>query len=307
MNYWWVGQNKTYEHEVHGGYLWSPKTSSNGAFNRFYHSMTEVEPGDVIFSFAGTYIKAVGIATGSHQSANKPGEFGSSGASWTDEGWRVPVAFTELIRPIRPADFMDRLRPLLPSRYSPLQSSGRGNQLYLAPVPQSLASELIALLGGQVEAILAGSSLTAEASDNDAIAAVLRDSDIPATQRAQLIQARIGQGVFRSRVSEIERCCRVTGIDDARFLIASHIKPWSKSDNIEKLEGNNGLLLAPHVDRLFDRGYMTFGDDGGLRVSAQLPEEILVAWGINSSIASKALTLGQRRYMSYHRSEVFLG
>lgn len=52
---------------------------------------------------------------------------------------------------------------------------------------------------------------------------------------------------------------------------------------------------------------MTFDEDGGLRISTRLPEQILVAWGMNSSIASKALTLDQRRYMAYHRSEVFLG
>lgn len=306
MNYWWVGQNQTYEHEVHGGYLWSPKTNSNGAFNRFYHSMTEVQPGDVIFSFADTYIKAVGVATGVHQSASKPTEFGTSGANWTNEGWRVPVTFTELANPIRPADHMGRLRSVLPDKYSPLQASGRGNQVYLAPVPLPLANELVGLLGGQVEGILAGTSPNSDAAEGEAIASILDNSEIPATQRAQLIQARIGQGLFRSRVSEIEPCCRVTGISDVRFLIASHIKPWSKSDNVEKLAGANGLLLAPHVDRLFDKGYITFEDDGSLRISVELPESVKMAWGISAPIAPTALSEAQRHYMAYHRAEVFL-
>jgi len=62
MRYWWVNQNQTYMHEVFGGYLWSPKTNSNGARNQFYDNMKRVDPGDVVLSFSDTYIKAVGIA-----------------------------------------------------------------------------------------------------------------------------------------------------------------------------------------------------------------------------------------------------
>src|SRR5690606_12838225 len=109
MKYWWVNQNQTYAQEVNGGYLWSPKTKANGDRNHFYDTMTQVTPGDVIFSFTDTYIKAIGIANGVHKSASKPNEFGSAGANWTDEGWYVPVDFIELSNPIRPKDHMNRL------------------------------------------------------------------------------------------------------------------------------------------------------------------------------------------------------
>ena len=59
--YWWVNQNQTYQFEVHGGYMWSPKTNTNGARNQFYDNMTETNPGDVVFSFKDTYIKAIGV------------------------------------------------------------------------------------------------------------------------------------------------------------------------------------------------------------------------------------------------------
>ena len=62
MRYWWVNQNQTYNHEVGGGYLWSPKKNSNNARNQFYDNMVEVQPGDLIFSFADTLIKANGLA-----------------------------------------------------------------------------------------------------------------------------------------------------------------------------------------------------------------------------------------------------
>lgn len=308
MQYWWVNQNQTYNHEVRGGYLWSPKTKANGGQNRFYHAMTEVASGDVIFSFADTLIKAIGIASGPSESAPKPSEFKSAGANWATEGWYVPVEFTTLEKSIRPKDHVDRLKPVLPAKYSPLQENGNGNQgVYLTPVPEDMAQVLIALLEGQVEKILAKASNTSAADDTTAIAKVLSDDGLKVTQRTQLIQARMGQGLFRSRVTEIESRCRVTGIADVRFLIASHIKPWSRSSNVERLDGSNGLLLAPHIDRLFDKGFITFVEDGELRVSERLPPEVQAAWDLESKVAPMPLSAQQEAYMAYHRAEVFLG
>ena len=54
---------------------------------------------------------------------------------------------------------------------------------------------------------------------------------------------------------------------DPNFLIASHIKPWKVSDNVLRLDGSNGLTLAPRIDRLFDKGYITFSQDGSLFLS----------------------------------------
>lgn len=101
MRYWWVNQNQTYRTEVPGGFLWSPKTRSDGARNQFYDNMKEVVAGDVVFSFCDTRIKAIGMATGCAQTAPKP-DFGATGMNWSMEGWLVPVEFKELTDPIRP-------------------------------------------------------------------------------------------------------------------------------------------------------------------------------------------------------------
>lgn len=268
--------------------------------------MTEVVSGDVIFSFFDTLIGDIGIVSGPHQSATKPTEFGTAGANWTNEGWYVPVVFQKLGKSIKPKEHMDTLGSTLPPRYSPLQANGNGNQgVYLAPVPEKMAVELVKLLDGQVEEILAKARSASDVIDNQAIAAIIGDPDIPTTQRTQLIQARIGQGLFRSRVAEKEPRCRVTGLDDNKFLIASHIKPWAKSSNFEKLDGSNGLLLAPHVDHLFDKGFMTFKADGSLLLSPQLPPAVAKAWSIQLAIVATPLTPKQDEYMAYHRKEVF--
>ena len=100
MRYWWVNQNQTYRHEVRGGYLWSPKRKTNLAANPFYDFMREVAPGDVVFSFANTLIRAIGIAASHAYEAPKPLEFGQAGAYWDKIGWRLDMRFSELRLPI---------------------------------------------------------------------------------------------------------------------------------------------------------------------------------------------------------------
>ena len=134
MRYWWVNQNQTYKFEVPGGFLWSPKTRADGGRNYFYECMQEVRPGDVVFSFCETYIKAIGIAQRTAITSAKP-EFRTAGSNWADEGWLVDVEFEEIDNPIRPKDFMPQIIPLLAEKYAPLQTDGNGLQgVYLTEV-----------------------------------------------------------------------------------------------------------------------------------------------------------------------------
>lgn len=81
--------------------MWSPKTNANGVRNQFYENMRQVTPGDIVFSFCDTRIKAVGIVTGAAQTAPKP-DFGNAGLNWSNEGWFVPVYYCAFEAPIRP-------------------------------------------------------------------------------------------------------------------------------------------------------------------------------------------------------------
>lgn len=136
---------------------------------------------------------------------------------------------------------------------------------------------------------------------------ILNDESLTETVREQLIMARVGQGKFRSRVEMVSPACRVTGVSDGNFLIASHIKPWRVCSNEERMDGNNGLMLSPHIDQLFDEGYISFEDDGSLIVSSALPPEVLAAWSIDICVNAGKLNELQSRYMAYHRRSVFLG
>jgi len=308
MKHWWVNNKQTYAHEVGGGYLWSPKKKRNGARNRFYDSMTEAMVGDVVFAFAHNQIKAVGLVAESCHSAEKPNVFGQAGKAWRDEGWFLPVDFIKLAKPLRPKDFMDVIGPVLPQKYSPIQQNGNGNQVvYLAEISDELGAILRALLGGQVEAIEAQlPGRINEKSDDEEEARIQSDESISDTEREQLVKARVGQGLFRSRVRFVEPRCRITGVDDPRFLRASHIKPWRLSTSAEKLDGNNGLMLSPHVDHLFDAGFISFEDDGSLLLSPVLPAEVVNAWSlINIVVPASSFTKAQMAYLGFHRIEIF--
>ena len=306
--YWWVNQNQTYKQEVEGGYLWPPKTKRNGSRNPFYDTMPQVQPGDLVFSFSKTYIKAIGTASETATTAPKPIEFGTAGANWSDTGWHVPVDFEKVSSPIRPKDHMGRLRPTLPKKYSPLQAKGNGNQtVYLAEVPYDMAAILLELLEDDASRISSASFIqVSEAADNRAEREIQNRPDIAQTTKEQMIQARRGQGQFRSRVERIEKRCRVTGLSIGEHLRASHIKPWRDSTDPEKLDGANGLLLAPHIDHLFDRGYISFEADGALLVSPELQDEAKRALGVPTGLKTRPFSAEHAAFLDHHRQHVFL-
>jgi len=196
MRYWWVNQNQTYRHELAGGYLWSPKRNANGARNPFYESMRELAPGDLVLSFIDARIAAAGMAQSYCWESPKPAEFGDAGQNWEDIGWRVKVAFTHLTRQVRPKDHIDLLRPLLPSKYSPLQANGNGLQsIYLTEIPEALAEVVFGLIGPEVETIKVQGAKVRPIPIDDLDAwevriaeKIRRDTSIPETDRLAIVR-----------------------------------------------------------------------------------------------------------------------
>ena len=306
MRYWWVNQNQTYRAEVRGSFMWSPKRNANGARNQFYENMQSVTPGDVVFSFCDTRIKAIGVVTGSAETGPKP-DFGLVGINWSEEGWFVPVDYCGLEPQIRPKDHIEILRPLLPPRYSPLQRSGDGLQsVYLAELPEGLAQALIGLIGQafwDAYATIADYRPTGDSSGRDERG--IERGIIGPTFRDQLTRARRGQGVFRANVLLRESACRVTRVDEPRHLKASHIKPWRDATDAERLDGSNGFLLSPHVDHLFDEGYITFSASQSLIIVPEVRDKLLDAWGIDADVRVGEFSREQNAYLDYHRTNVF--
>lgn len=306
MNYWWVNHKQTHKAEIEGGYIWSPKKNKNGSTNQTYINLTKVRTNDLIFSYADTKIKAIGIVQQPCIEMETPEEFGKVGEQWDKQGWLVKVDWVLLDTPFKPKDNLDQIVPLLPERHSPIQANGNGNQsCYLAAIDASLGERLILISQAanlHVDDFVTSSSedhLDEEEEDN------ITHLAIAETEKTQLVKSRRGQGLFRSRVERIEKGCRVTGVTDKRFLIASHIKPWRDSDNIEKLDGHNGFLLSPHVDKLFDKGWVTFDERGDMFIADTEIKTMMNIWGLETGKNIGTLSHKQKKYLEYHQGHVY--
>lgn len=306
MAFWWVNHKQTRDHEVRGGYLWSPFRNANGAFNQTYENMTLVQPGDVVFSFANGQIGAIGRVTEGASASPKPTDFGKVGDYWAAEGWLVSAYFTPAPKPLRPTTHAAAIAPLLPTRHSPIRSNGHGNQsCYLAGISDALGYLLLELVGIEAAPAFMTHMTIAEAGQDALLLSDLtqidNETDISETQRIQLAKARIGQGLFRKLVLLEDPRCKVTGIEDQRLLIASHIKPWRDATNQERLSGSNGIMLSPHVDALFDKHLLTFEDDGHMRVHASLPLDVLDRWSIRPHQRAQGFKPAHAQFLAHHR------
>ena len=306
-NYWWVSHNATHKEEVGGGYIWSPKKNAKGGNVTSYENMLKINIGDIILSYSGTKISAVGIARSTAESHKKPEEFGNKGDNWSkNDGWIVFTDFTRLSNTVSPINNFDILRDLLPSKHSPLNKHGKGVQAYLFKINEKLFRQIDILSVGDISKKIPFSTPDDRSeSDKKEEKNIQGRTDISPGQKWRLMKARKGQGVFKDNLCENENTCRITGVTNVLFLHACHIKPWCKSDDIEKLHGCNGLLLSPHIHVLFDKGLISFSDEGATLVSSALDSTILSSWGIKKGALTGNFSKMQRYFISYHRENIF--
>ena len=130
---------------------------------------------------------------------------------------------------------------------------------------------------------------------------------LPETERQSIVLSRVGQGIFRAQLVSYWKACAVTGADCTPLLKASHVKPWSKSDNRERLDVFNGLLLSPNIDSAFDSGYITFDDQGKILFSSVFVGSPAFQFHMNAKlrINQRLFCQEHRSYLEYHRSEIF--
>jgi len=323
MNYWWVNQKQTHRHEIGEGYMWSPKYQQDGNKHFSYEYIKHIQPGDVVFSYANAAIIAVGVAKTHCYSFPKPMEFGNAGIYWSNEGWKVDVQYRKLDNPVRTMEHIDILRPLLPSKKSPIRSEdGGGNQAYLFLIAKPLASALAHLIDGQTVALVSGDYVADSPQPADTIDAqiqvwedkversILTAEDIDETEKETLIKARRGQGKFRELLLSREPKCRITGVDKPEHLIASHIKPWRSANNDERLDPENGFMLTPSIDHLFDKGFISFENDGSILLADVADRSAMEKMGVIGQSAPASighLNDSQKNYLEWHRASILLG
>jgi len=124
-------------------------------------------------------------------------------------------------------------------------------------------------------------------------------------ERETIIKSRIGQSNYRKSLINKYKRCLVCGISDERFLIASHIKSWSESEDNEKLDINNGLLLCVHHDALFDKNLITFTDTGDIVISDEVSKHTQQLLNINENTKLKLeLNNKTKKYLEFHREKL---
>lgn len=293
MNFYWVNVGQTNAEVFEGSFLWAPlysRPKTLGGKSETFRPKThehwrivgEVRRGDVIFGNVDQRIVFVAVATADAYHASCPP--GRVFSSWHEKGNRIDIQVFPLHSPV---SVKGQIRASFEAVHNLTSSQkvftikGTIFQGYMASISDAAGVELLSYVGDvEEDAVEASNKLQHPVSTSTRTP----KKPVGATTRQAVRDARIGQGYFRKRLLDLWEACPVTGLSEPSLLIASHIKPWSKSDDDERLDHYNGFLLAPHIDRLFDKGLIGFDNSGSIIISTLLKPGDQTALGIHTGL-----------------------
>ena len=145
-------------------------------------------------------------------------------------------------------------------------------------------------------------SITCQTQVTEDIEQIISDKTIDSTQKAMLVNTRVGQGRFRENLIKYWKGCAVTRYASTQFLVASHIKPWRAANDKERLDKYNGILLLPNLDKAFDLGYISFTEKGEIKTSEFIEAPRML--GIQENMRIDVVYQHQD-YLAYHRENIF--
>ena len=127
---------------------------------------------------------------------------------------------------------------------------------------------------------------------------------LPGEERDAVVKVRVNQSKFRRDLLRKYNHCALCGVNNADLLIASHIKPWSESEKEERTDVNNGMMLCPNHDRLFDNGLISFDKNGDILISEVLSDTDKTYMNVNSNMHIE-MTEKMASFMEYHAENIF--
>ena len=142
-------------------------------------------------------------------------------------------------------------------------------------------------------------------TDKDIVAEVQQEYGLDETEKIAIINARIGQGQYRQHSIRLWHECSLTGFTKTNILIASHIKPWKISNNEERVNPYNSLLLIPTVDRLFDKGYIGFDTNGKILLSDKISLDDYRRINLSPELKLRVVPERTKSFLDYHCEYVF--
>lgn len=169
--------------------------------------MTMVKRGGVIFSSYNGKLLSIIVAKDDYIEAHKPADLESVDL-WEKDGWKVEAEYTDVKSPIKYKDYMDDILALQGDKYAPFGSSGRGNTGYLFQITEELANYFFALLRINLIDLVAN-----EKNEDEIIREVEKavPKILEQTIREEIVKRRIGQGIFKQRLSRLENKCKLLG------------------------------------------------------------------------------------------------
>ncbi|WP_447879257.1 HNH endonuclease [Serratia fonticola] len=255
MSFFWVNIGGSYKEVKEQNFLWAPQYGMNKNGKKFsnasWETVKDVKAGDVIFCNKDREIVYVATAVADADSAPRP--HSRAFDKWEREGTRVDVDLTVLEHPIDVSQFSEIFMTTYNelSRPSVFAENGSCTQTYMCEISEVAAKMIASFINDNVS--IAFDENTAKVKE------------ATGSTKETTIQARVGHGPYRDKLfKKWGSKCAVTGIAVESILTASHIVSWSISNDKEKVDPYNGLPLIPNLDRLFDRGMISFDDNGHL-------------------------------------------
>ena len=292
--YFAVFQGTTYEEEKALSCLWAPKFGQNGQEFHHHKRLIEVNTGDRVIHLVKKRIVAISTVKAKAYDAEAPW-LKDEKKPWLKDGRKVDVEIIELDDPINTDSIFDRVKNFLPEKYSPFNKDGGGNQGYFYEV------------GHQVFNIILNTDFEGEKLSLDFVDQNLNTptgSSINSKLKVN-VRSSTWQKYFKNQLFKYWGIkCVLTNVKNKDLLIGAHIKPWTKSDDKEKIDVFNGLPLSPNADKIFELGLISFNEQGKLIKSSQLSNDDLSKLNINLDVKLDFKD-EHFKYLNYHRLNKF--
>lgn len=294
MRFFWVNIGSSFNEVKEQHFLWAPQYGMNKHGKKFnptsWETVKDVKVGDIIFCNKEREIVYIATATSDADDASRPPN--RSFDKWEREGTRVDVDLTVLDHPIDILQFRDIFMAAFNelSRPTVFAENGFCTQTYMCELPEAAAKMIASFISDNVSIDFRSESSKVK-------------EPIGRTKEA-IVQARIGHGPYRDKLfKKWGGKCAVTGVAVESILTASHIVAWSISDEKEKVDPFNGLPLIPNLDKLFDKGMISFTDNGNL-IYRDGSEKLLSDLGIPLNSKINMVFEENVKYLRRHR-EIF--
>ncbi len=293
MKFFLVFQGDTYEEEKLLSCLWAPKLNKAGNEEHHHRRLLDVDIGDQVVHLENRKIRAISKAKSKAYDCECPREF--KRPNWSRDGRKVDLDLTEFDNPIEVDSIFHKIKDSLPEKYSPFNIHGGGNQGYFYEIGAKVFNTILNTDFDENESI---SNNVEQSISSPTGSSIL--SNVVVNRRSSSWQNFFKKKLFKLWLAE----CAITKVKNKNLLIGAHIKPWSKSNDKEKIDEYNGLLLAPNPDKLFELGFISFEDNGKIIISKKLNNEDLAKLNIDKDLVIN-FKEEHLKYMKYHREIKF--